>query len=139
MKFTEHMAISRILDDKKDVVEDLLLSLDEDRIAGQRTENKCIKMVYIRTFDYLKRGIRDFTPIEGKVYDDTDPMFNIDDPDMVEALITHFWIERNGRIEDETYDDLLEIFSSVAYIKSETYDPVEFLVDTKVIWEIEET
>ena len=141
MKFSEHMSIKNVLDEKKDLVEDVKAMLTLDSIEGNWTKNLCTKLVYVWTYDHLKAGDFDFTVRGGKIYDPTDKTLKLkkmDAEEIEDGLVHHFWIVKDGKKIDESLPRLLETMPEVGYIEQRKYAPIEFLEDVEIVRDVEE-
>lgn len=98
-------------------------------------ENQCTKSVIDHANKLLKVGMTNFKVVEGKVYDKTEKEFDPTDPDMVDELVNHFWIEKDGKIIDLVQDKLPITPGQVGYIKQKEQDPKEFLKSIKYTFE----
>lgn len=100
---------------------------------GSVHSDRCTRSVFGHALSLLKKGDSSFKVVEGKVYDkDDERMIDFGDPEMVEAMVNHFWIEKDGRILDGVSDLMPFPKGRMAYLKRKEYDPVEFLLTTPV-------
>ena len=91
---------------------------------------QCADIVLQKTHEYLKKGIKDFNIIRGKVYEEGAPEELLDDPDMV---LEHYWILRDGKIEEPTPKQItaLGLDGIAEYKPIQVFSPKEFIQHMK--------